>query len=999
MIQFLRVYLLISLLCFGYSTSFSQVVENFRPPVFLSGEHQWSDSVLSQLTLEEKIGQLFMVAAYSNGDAEHVSEIEQLIREYKIGGLIFMQGGPHRQAQLNNKFQNTSSVPLLIAMDAEWGLSMRLDSTVRFPRQMSLGAAADEQLAYDYGAYMAEEHKRMGVHVSFSPVVDVNNNADNPVIGSRAFGEEKELVSRLGSAYMRGLQDNGVLATAKHFPGHGDTDQDSHKTLPIISYTKERLDSIELAPFKRLIGEGLGGMMIAHLIVPALDTTESLASTLSIPIVTDLLRNELGFDGLIFTDALNMKGVSDFWESGELEVRALMAGNDVLLFPGDVPTAVDRILEAVELGVLTESQIDEHCLRVLQTKEWCGLDNPENALVSEQNLFADLNSPRALALKQRVIESSLTVLKNPAIIPFKTRQIPEIAVLQFGKNGEAFESAIQKFGKVKVFNLPKNPDFQTSQDIVDELSEYKTVIINLLQTSNSTSINYGITNQSIRIANAINTNTQVILNVFANPYSLKKLTGVDKMDGLVIAYHDDDMTQEIVAGLMFGANLAKGQLPVTVNGRFPASMGSPLLDRTRLFKSAPEFVGLNSADFTYIDTIALSGIREHAYPGCRVLVAHQGAIIWDKSYGYHTYEEKRPVDESSIYDLASITKIVASTAAIMKLEEQKMVDMDYSLCDYVNIPDTASHYQINLREMMSHYARLKSWIPFYLNTLEKGQLRKDLYRTQPIPGYCTQVAEGLYICDSYVDSMHTAILKSDLIKDQHYNYSDLGYYYLQQLVYNVTGRPLQEYVQDTFYSPLGLKTMGYLPLEKFELDQIVPTEFDMLFRGQLIHGHVHDPGAAMLGGVGGHAGIFSDAFDLAIMMQMFMNGGTYGGQRYLSEEVITEFTRAHYLDDDNRRGIGFDKPALIPNTGPTCPDASFSSFGHSGFTGTLAWADPEHDLVYVFLSNRVYPNADNRKLLSMNIRTDIQQVIYDALRNARLNQIPNPFFPDFKAER
>lgn len=992
-------FLLVAIGCTAFFSSFGQHQKELVQPVFLSGKHSWTDSLMQRMTLEEKVGQLFMVAAYSNRDAEHVGEIEKLIKEYHIGGLIFMQGGPHRQAQLTNKYQGISKVPLLIAMDAEWGLSMRLDSTIRFPRQMSLGAAADEQLSYDFGAYMASELKRMGVHVSFSPVVDINNNAANPVIGSRAFGEDRDLVSMLGSGYMRGLQDNGVIATGKHFPGHGDTDQDSHKTLPTILHDRARLDSLELEPFKRLIGEGLGAMMVAHLVVPALDSTPSLASTLSGPIVTDLLRNELGFDGLVFTDALNMKGVSDHWDPGELDLRALLAGNDMLLFPGNVPKAVEMILESVERGILSEELINEHCRRILRAKEWCGLDLPDAGLVSEENLISDLNSPRARALKQRIIESSLTVLQNDGLIPLNSSDLSEIAVLQFGKNGKAFEKAIQHYGGIKVINLPKNPDFQTSRDVVDELSMYETVIINMIQTTNSSKGNYGITNQSIRIANAINANTQVVLNVFANPYALKKMVGVKRMDGLVIAYHDDDMTQETVAGLMFGANLAKGQLPVAVNGRFPVSSGLPILQRKRLFKSAPEFVGLRSEDLQLIDTIALSGIAEQAYPGCRVLVAHQGVIIWDKSYGYHTYEEKRPVDESSIYDLASITKIVASTAAIMKLKDLHQVDLDYNLCDYLNLPDTASHYQINLREMMSHYARLKSWIPFYLSTLDKGQLRADLYRNEPVPGYCTEVADGLYICDSYVDSMHVAILESDLIKDQHYHYSDLGYYYLQELVYNVTGKPINEFVDENFYSPMGLETMGYLPLQRFKLDQIVPTEFDVLFRGQLVHGHVHDPGAAMLGGVGGHAGVFSNAHDLAVMMQMFLNGGTYGGKRYLSEEVIKEFTSAHFRDQDNRRGIGFDKPALIPNTGPTCPDASPSSFGHSGFTGTLAWADPEHDLVYVFLSNRVYPNADNRKLLDMNIRTDIQQVIYDALRKARMNQVPSPFYPDFKAER
>lgn len=952
-------------------------------PVFRQEATPWADSLMRVLSMREKIGQLFMVAAYSNKDNKHVDEIEQLVLKYDIGGLIFMQGGPVRQANLTNRYQALAKVPLLLSMDAEWGLGMRLDSVQFYPRQLTLGASYDDELVYAFGREQARQLKRLGVHVSFSPVVDVNSNPLNPVIGNRAFGENREHVARMGYAYMAGLQDNGVLANVKHFPGHGDTDSDSHKTLPSILHSRERLDSIELYPFRELFRKGAGSVMVAHLNIPALDsTTAPLPSTLSLPIVTGLLRKELGYDGLVFTDALNMAGVANSAQPGEAEYRALLAGNDVLLFAGDVPRAIEFIEAAVERGELTPNQIDEHCYRILQAKEWTKAHLRKR--VETRNLIADLNGNDAIAIQRRTIEGGMTVVQNQGILPLKTSVNSTIAVVTFtDKADTAFVKSLRNYTPLKSFVVSKNPDFSLSQKLETDLGDYSLVIFSLPDASNSPSKNWGVTNQSVRIINAVSAKTKTAVCLFTNPYALIKTRGLERSNALVVGWQNHPRVQEICAEVLVGAAPAYGKLPVSC-GDFQAGSGRQLIGQGRLRETTPEYAGLSSRDLLRIDSIALSGIAEKAYPGCRVVIVKDGNIIVNRSYGHQTYEATRPVDRSTVYDLASITKIVSSTAALMHLQDQGLIDLNYNLCDYIEIPDTSACYNMNLRMMLSHYAGLPAWIPLYNKTIKNGELRPDIYRNKPVQGFTTRVANDLYILDSYADSIHKRIVNVSLKPEQEYKYSDLGYYYVQRLVEKLTRQTLDAYVDSVFYRPMGLRSMGYHPLKRTELYDIAPTEYDLLYRKQLVHGHVHDPGAAMMGGVGGHAGVFSNAEDLAMMMYMFMKDGKFNGRQYITPEAIKEYTACQYCSQGNRRGVGFDKPPVAGGDGPCAKSASLKSFGHSGFTGTLAWADPSEDLVYVFLSNRVYPNAENTKLLKMNIRTNIHQVVYDAIKAAKL---------------
>lgn len=948
------------------------------PPFYMSNT-RWADSVFKTLTPDERIAQLFMVAAYSNKDRTHVKEIKKLVDEYKIGGLIFFQGGPLRQAMLSNCYQSCVKVPLLMSIDAEWGLAMRLDSTTKFPRQMTLGAIQNDTLIYEMGAEIARQCKRLGMQINFAPVVDINNNPLNPVISNRSFGENKFNVTHKALMYMKGMQDNGVLATAKHFPGHGDTDSDSHKTLPTVKSSRQRLDTLELYPFKELFSQGLGSIMVAHLSIPALDTTPNQASTLTKKIVTGLLKDTLGFKGLVFTDALNMKGVSKFYKPGEVDVKALVAGNDVLLFPEDVPTAIKKIKDAIDSGYISQEEIDKRCMKILLVKQWTGLDHYKK--INFKNLYEDLNTAQAELINRKLTEASLTLLQNKNnIIPLQNLDTLKIASLSLGyKDVNIFQQTLSNYAPIQHFGIDKDAKQEAFDTVLTKLKNYNLVIVHINNTNNKPDKDFGLTPRVMAMLKAVMKQSKVIVNVAANPYILAKMDSLQFADGLIMSYEDNDYSASYSAQLIFGGVAASGKLPITPSPYFTVGTGIPT-KVTRFKYTLPEELGADSKALSKIDSIVLKGIKDKVYPGCQVLVAKNGKVIYQKSFGYHTYENKIKVKNDDLYDIASITKIAASTASIMKLVDEKKINLDERLCTYLPQLEGSNKQNIVLREMLTHQAGLRDWIPFWTKTMSKGVYKEGIYNSTPNDFFTKRVAAGLYINNNYEDTIYKQIIESPLKEPGKYVYSDLGYYFLKKIIEQETKNALNIYVQNKFYTPLGLTTMGYRPLARFELDRIVPTEFDAKFRKQLVHGDVHDQGAAMLGGVGGHAGLFSDANDLAVMMQLFLNKGEYGGKRYIDSTTINEFTKCQYCKD-NRRAIGFDKPEMNPDKdSPVCGCVSYMSFGHTGFTGTLAWADPANQLVYIFLSNRVYPDADDNKLAKSGIRTKIQEVIYEVLK-------------------
>ncbi len=966
--------------------SISDRVETLINP---SWSTPWVDSVFTTLNLEQRIAQLLMIRVHTDKDEAYYKQQERLIKRYHIGGIAFFRGGPIRQVQLTNRLQEAAQTPLLVAMDAEWGPSMRLDSTIVFPRQMALGAIDNDSLIYRFGMEVGRQLKRLGVHINFAPVIDVNNNPDNPVINFRAFGENRYNVARKGVAYMRGMQDAGIMACAKHFPGHGDTNADSHHTLPVLNHSFQEIDSIHLYPFKELIRSGLHSVMIAHLQIPALEARKNVAATLSKNIVTDLLKQELNFTGLVITDALDMRGVSDHFKSGELELQALLAGNDILLLPEDVPAAIAAIKKAISDGTLDEAYLNSICKKILFYKQVSGLDTP--VVISEKNLIADLNTYEAKHLNNNLAQASVTLVKNDhEILPLKIKSDNTTALLSIGApTDNPFHSMVTTYHALPRFSIQKNHDQNQARAMIKALEDFQTIVISVHNNSMFASRQYGVNQETIDLITTLSTEKRVVLTLFANPYSLSYFKEkVLNIDAILIAYQDGLEFEEAAAQIVAGGRQALGALPVSVDSYFPQHTGLHTPSNFRIGFGVPEDVGIRHGLLDRVDSIALAGIQQKAYPGCQIVLVKDGIVIYNKSFGKHTYVNGKAVNNSDIYDLASLTKVAATAASVMHLTDRGLLNVDHQMGHYLPWLKASNIKHVNLREMMAHQASLEAWIPFYLETLTDGNLNPSFYTNMQSDDFPTEVAGNLYIHRHYRDSIFSKILLSPLRNNKNYLYSDLGYILLAEIIESQSGMPLDVYADSVFFSPMGLSTLGFRPLRRHSRERIIPTENDTVFRKQLLRGHVHDPAAAMLGGVSGHAGLFGNALDVAVMMQMFLQGGHYGGARYINETTVKEFTRVQFSGNKNRRGLGFDKPSLERNSNShVAKSASPNSFGHSGFTGTYTWADPKENLVYVFLSNRVYPDPNNLKINTLNIRTDIHQAVYDAIRKSKTTPI------------
>lgn len=978
-----RLFLIILILICVFSQANAQVSPSDTLTSRILPRKAWVDSVFATLSTDEKIAQLLVVRAnYPN--EKYFKEINQLIRKYNIGGVTFFGSTPYRQMSQTNYWQSISRTPLFITIDGEWGLGMRLDSVMPFPFQMTLGALRDDSLVYEMGKAIAAQCKRMGIQMNFAPVVDVNVNPANPVINMRSFGEDPLNVAEKGTAYMKGLQDHGIIATAKHFPGHGDTETDSHQTLPIVNHDWTRIDSIELFPFKQLIKEGVDGIMIAHLYMPAIENQPNTATTLSKNVVSGLLTDALNFDGLIVTDALDMKGVTKYFPPGDIEIKALQAGNDILLLPQDVKKAIQAIKKAIKQGNILQETIDKRCRKVLGFKYDAGLHTVHP--ITGGRLTAELNKPENRYLNRELYANAITLVKNDNdIIPLKNLDTLQIATISIGtQTNNHFQHTIGKYTRATHFNIQKKFKKKEEEKLISDLSPYNLIIIGINNTNIFASRNFGVTKESISLIEKIAETKTVILDVFASPYALAFFKNIENIEAILVSYQDNRYSQDLSGQLLLGGIPARGKLPVTASSDFPINTGI-FTDPVRIKFTSPEEFRITERSLKKIDSVALSGIEMKAYPGCQVIAAKDGKIFYNRSFGNHTYKNGSQVRSGDLYDLASVTKLAATTLSMMKLHEEGKIDIDNKLEKYLPFLRGTEKGDIVIRELMAHQAGLQAWIPYYMFTLdESGNPDQSIYSSEISEEFPVRVAEDMYIRKEYSHTIFDSIMLSPPRENHDYKYSDLGFYYLAKIIENTSNKPFEEYVDEVFYKPLGLSTMTFLPRRKYELGRIVPTENDKQFRQQLLQGDVHDPGAAMLGGVSGHAGLFSNAEDLVVILQMLLQKGHYGGEQYLDTLTIKEFTKCQFPLNLNRRGIGFDKPLLeFVENGPNCKSASPSSYGHSGFTGTYVWADPENNLVYIFLSNRIHPNASNGKIMKYDIRTNLHEAIYEALRESR----------------
>lgn len=535
--------------------------------VTLQSPNRWVDSVYKKMSKKEKIAQLFMVRAHSNLGDRYADSVAKVIRKEHLGGVVFFQGGPLRQAIIANKYQSLSKIPLMVAMDAEWGLGMRLDSTISYPYQMTLGAIQDQSLIYKMGLEVAKDFKRMGMQINFAPVMDINNNPRNPVINYRSFGENKYNVAQKGIAYLKGMQDAGLFTTAKHFPGHGDTDVDSHYDLPQLNFSKERLDSLEMYPFKQAIEAGLSGIMVAHMNIPALDNTPNIPSTLSKPIVTNILRNDLGFKGLVFSDAMGMKGVVKFFPKGEADVMGIIAGNDVLELSENSGRAIKLIRKAIHHKRITWIDINRRVRKILEAKYWMGL--PKLQPIDTTNLTQDLNRPESLQLKQQLTDAAITVLKGAELLPLRNDFVRKTAIIIIGpKETTQFAQAIKQDQPLStLFIIPKDITLKELEAVDTELKNYDQVIMSIYDTRLRPGFNLDYSN-SLQLFIAKTASLNTITTVFANPYTVAGLPGIEQSKVLLIGYQNGAEMEKSAAKVILGTLKATGKLPVSINSFF-----------------------------------------------------------------------------------------------------------------------------------------------------------------------------------------------------------------------------------------------------------------------------------------------------------------------------------------------------------------------------------------------------------------------------------------------
>lgn len=967
---------------FGYNPKDKTSTQFKKYTQGATDEIAWIDSVYKTMSLEEKIGQLFMVPAFGREDGGQDIEMQNLITNYHIGGVIFMKGDPSTQVMLANRYQNYAKIPLAIAQDAEWGVAMRLQNVVKFPKNMALGAIRNDSLLYELGTMMGQQCKQVGVQINFAPVVDVNNNPNNPVINDRSFGENKYNVVRKAWMLSKGMIDQHILPCAKHFPGHGDTDKDSHKEMPSILHNRARLDTMELYPFYRLAEYGMPSIMVAHLSVPALDPTPNQPSTLSSKIITDLLRKQMNYDGLVFTDALNMEGVAKYYPSGEVEVKAFKAGNDVLLYSKDVPVAIGKMKQAINSGEIEANRLEESVKRILRAKFRLNLTKRIYAPVG--STIGMLNSAEAQRLKKKLYEAAVTMPKNEGnLIPLGALESMSIAYIQVGgTQGNTFTRTLQKYAGIKVFNLPQNPTTTQINNTIKSLRAYNTVILGMFDVSKKSSENFGISVLVSDMANKIAalSNTKLITCVFGSPYALKNF-GREK--AVLVGYDDDVDAQQAVASAIFGGLTIDGSLPVTASPQFKEGMGEIVPYITRFGFALPEEMGMSSYVLNKIDSLAKSVVQMRIVPGFAVAVLRGDKIVWEKGYGKTDFSAAGDSIDPLVhtYDLASVTKICATTLIAMQMYEQGNLDLDRTIGEYLPEFQNSNKSYLTVRELLQHSSGLKAWIPFYLTTYSdpaKTRLRTDLYAFSRSDKFSIEVAPNLFLRSDYKDSIWQVIKNSDLGPRNHLVYSDLSMIILGKIIESQVGTTLEDYACTHFYQPMGMASTSYNPGQKGTAFACPPTEIDDEWRKCVVKGYVHDPAAAILGGVSGNAGLFSSVYDVCKLLYMVKSGGQYGQHVFLEPQTIKKFSSKQV--DFSRRGLGFDKPnSDAERSGQVSPYASEQAYGHLGFTGNSVWIDPEYDLVFVFLSNRTYPSAKDKNFNRKHVRREVMDLVYESM--------------------
>lgn len=918
------------------------------------GRNKYVKQQMENMSLRQMVGQMIMIDSYAKDDSNYYKNVLYQIDSNFVGGVCFFKGSQKDLLKLNKLYDSHSQIPLFIAIDGEWGLNMRLSEIETFPLNMSLGALPKNKyhLVKDMACVIAKQCRSLGININFAPVVDININPDNPVINMRSFGQDKYKVSILSRNYVEGLQENGVMAVVKHFPGHGDTETDSHKATPIIKHDKSFIDSVDIYPFRYNINKGAWATMVGHLQVPALTKDSLKVATINEDIIKGYLQENLGFEGLVFTDAMNMKGLTNLYADGEAEVLAILAGVDILLMPENTDKAIEAIITAIEEGRISKKLVEQKCKKILSWKYDMGLVNNRGEYSTiDSNLHKKISE-----LNEQITENTITLLNGKGQTAEKnnltfTDKDTVSLVLLGNADFETLISNLTTDIPTKIYRIHSKMKDKEVDSIIFTIDSTKTIVTAFGGTRFSNSkAKYGIPDISIEVLNKIEKRCKDnILLMFCNPYTLKLIDSSFECKAFVIAYENNKYTQKAVAKFLKGEIKAKGSLPVSVK-------------RTHIIENEEqEYSGISLEEKFYmdnninlsvirkIDSIAQKGITEKAYPGCQVLIAKDGKIIYDKNFGYHTYDNQKEVTSNTIYDVASLTKIMATTIAVMRLYEENKIKLDAQISDYIPELKKIEVGKLTVKELLSHYTTLPATYPFAQKKLKGKNIHQGILKE----------------------------MKHVPLRQKKYTYSDLNFLLLQYAIENITNEGLDEYVQREFYSKMNLQNTTFNPLlNGVNQENIAPTENDTITRKELICGQVHDPLAYLNNGVCGNAGLFSTAEDLFKICQMLLNKGEFEGVRYLNSATIDVFNKRYFADLGIRRALGFDKPLIKDKSSHCSQYASQQSFGHSGFTGTYIWIEPKNNTIVIFLSNRVYPYSSPNKLSKMNIRTDINDLIY-----------------------
>jgi len=940
----------------------------------------WVDATLERLPLRRKVAQLvvpWMDGSYLAVGSPAYERLREWVEGQGVGGVIVSIGPPLEVAAKLNTLQEMADVPLLVAADLERGPGQRLAGGTAlpwgielgggtdFPPIMALGAAGDESLAYEVGRITAIEARAVGIHMAFAPVVDVNSNPDNPIINVRSYGEDPRLVARLAAAHIRGLQEHGVLATAKHFPGHGDAATDSHIGLPILKVDRARADSVELVPFRAAVEAGVAAVMVAHVAFPAL-AGDSLPATLSARLTTGLLRERLGFDGLVVVDALDMGAITTRFGAAEAAVRALEAGADVLLMPVDVAATVDAVVAAVQSGRLSEERIDRSVRKLLTLKARLGLH--ERRRVDPERVPYAVGQAEHMDVARRVAQRSFTLVRDrDRLIPFRAHGSRRVLSIAYTDDPDPFAG--------RVFQRGIRARFPGARTSLIDASVHGSELDSLLAAADSADLvlfspfvrvvsgkgRIAIPDAVAEFVEALAARRPTVVTSFGNPYLLAQFPSVGTY---AVAWGQGAAEQEAAARALTGEAPITGRLPITIPPDHP--IGSGIRMEFTLGIARPEEVGMDSALLARVDELLEAAVRRGDIPGAAIAVGRRGKLVRLRGYGrLDPRPGFGPATERTIYDIASLTKVVGTTTAVMILEEEGRLDIDAPVSRY--LPEwggSPAKERVTVRHLLTHTAGLPAFEPLWRGLRGKDAILRRIFETRL----------------EYAPGERTV-------------YSDFGAILLGEIVERLSGSPLDRFLDERVFGPLGMVDTRFNPLggdpgERKAtpgaasphapiLDRIAPTELDTVFRGYHVHGVVHDENAYAMGGVAGHAGLFSTAYDLAVFAQMLLNGGRYGDAQILGPETVRRYTRRQ--SPTSSRALGWDTPAGRSSAGDYF---SAEAFGHTGFTGTSLWIDPTQDLFVVLLTNRVNPTRSNNKHVSL------RREVHDAVARAIVDTPP-----------